>query len=64
MPVNIIGLAWGIYCVTFLPFPPFLPVTSETMNYAGPIMAGVICLALGEWFTFGHKRFVLPHEEL
>jgi hypothetical protein len=64
LPVNILGLAWGIYCVTFLPFPPFLPVTGESMNYAGPIMAAVICIALGDWFTHGHKRFVLPLDEL
>jgi hypothetical protein len=50
--------------VVFLPFPPFLPVTAESMNYAGPIMGVIICLALGDWFTHGHKRFVLPKDEI
>ena len=64
LPINCLGLAWGVYCVTFLPFPPFLPVTGESMNYAGPIMGAIICLALGDWFTHGHKRFVLPQDEI
>ena len=64
LAVNLFGLAWGIYCVAFLPFPPFLPVDAQTMNYSGPIMGAVICLAVGDWFTGGNKRFVLPQDEI
>ncbi|RMD40950.1 hypothetical protein DV735_g4164, partial [Chaetothyriales sp. CBS 134920] len=46
IPVNIIGLAFGIFIVIFLPFPPILPVTAATMNYAAPILGAVALLAL------------------
>lgn len=60
IPVNIAGLAFGIFIVIFLPFPPILPVTAATMNYAAPILGAVMLLALVDWFTSGRKRFEVP----
>jgi hypothetical protein len=34
------------------------------MNYAGPVFIAVIILALGDWFTTGHKRFEVPTADL
>ena len=60
IPVNIAGLAFGIFIVIFLPFPTVLPVTAATMNYAAPILGAVMLLALVDWFISGHKRFEVP----
>ena len=60
IPVNIAGLAFGIFMVIFLPFPSVLPVTGATMNYAAPILGFVLLLALVDWFVSGHKRFEVP----
>jgi len=64
LPVNLFAMAWGVHCVIFLPFPPYLPVNGATMNYAGPIMGAVIVVALGDWVVSGKTRFVLPEEEV
>ncbi|KAK5710287.1 hypothetical protein LTR17_018993 [Elasticomyces elasticus] len=60
IPVNIVGLAFGIYMVIFLPFPSVLPVTGATMNYAAPILGFIMLVALGDWFVSGRKRFEVP----
>ncbi|RMZ79610.1 hypothetical protein DV737_g3311, partial [Chaetothyriales sp. CBS 132003] len=60
IPVNVAGLAFGIFIVIFLPFPPMLPVTGATMNYVAPILGAVVVLALVDWFVGGRKRFDSP----
>jgi choline transport protein len=60
IPVNIVGLAFGVFMVVFLPFPSVLPVTGATMNYAAPILGGVLVLALGDWVVSGRRRFEVP----
>ncbi|KAK4916430.1 hypothetical protein LTR49_015528 [Elasticomyces elasticus] len=62
--VNIFAFAWGWYCVFSLCLPTFMPVTAATMNWAGPILAGVIVIAVTQWFVSGHKNFVVPKDEL
>lgn len=37
-----------------------LPVTAENMNYCGPVVGGVMILALIDWFTAGRKRWQGP----
>lgn len=60
IPVNVLALAFCLYSIIWTPFPPIYPVTSETMNYAGPITIVLILLALADWFTTGRKRFAVP----
>ncbi len=60
IPVNIFGLAFGIFMVIFLPFPSVLPVTAATMNWASPILGFILLAALVDWFTSGRKRFEVP----
>jgi choline transport protein len=60
IPVNIFGLAFGIFMVIFLPFPPVLPVTGATMNYAAPILGFVLLASLVDWVVSGRKRFEVP----
>jgi choline transport protein len=60
LPINIFAIIYAIFIAIFLPFPPFLPVTSVTMNYGGPVMGFVILFALADWFISGRKRFQVP----
>ncbi len=60
LPINIVAIAYGLFILTWLPFPPYLPVTAANMNYSGPILGGIIIFALLDWFTGGKKRFQVP----
>jgi amino acid transporter len=60
LPINLFSLAYIIFILIWVPFPPSRPVTAETMNYAGPLCIAVMLFALLDWFTTGRKRFVVP----
>lgn len=60
LPINIFALAFGIFMIIFLPFPNFLPLSWETMNYGGPILGIVIIFAIADWFITGKRRFKVP----
>ena len=60
IPINLFAILYGLLIVIWLPFPPRLPVTASNMNYAGPVMLGVIIIALVDWTISGHKRFSVP----
>jgi choline transport protein len=62
LPINLFALCYGIFILVWLPFPPFLPVTGENMNYAGPIMAAVLIAAVLDWLITGKTRFKVPSE--
>lgn len=57
MPINIWAIIFLCYCCVWVPSPTMHPVTSETMNYAGPITVGIILIVLLDWFTTGKTRF-------
>lgn len=58
--INIYAMCFLVFIIIWLPFPPYLPVTRENMNYSGPIFGFVLCAALLDWFIWGHKRFSVP----
>ncbi|KAF7521559.1 hypothetical protein G7054_g12410 [Neopestalotiopsis clavispora] len=60
VPVNVFALCYLLFIVTWMPFPSVLPISSNNMNYAGPIFGGIVLLALGDWFLNGRKRFQMP----
>jgi choline transport protein len=62
LTVNLFAIVYGIFVTIWLPFPPYLPVTSTNMNYAGPIIGGVLIFALLDWFISGRTRFITPVE--
>ena len=64
LPINLFAIAYGIFIFIWLPFPPYMPVTSTNMNYSGPILGGVIVFALLDWFTWGKRRFVIPTDKV
>ena len=57
---NVFALAYLIFVVLWMPWPSVLPVTGNTMNYAGPLVGLVILAALADWMLGGRKRFELP----
>lgn len=60
LPINLFSLAYIVFVLIWIPFPPGRPVTAQSMNYAGPLFLGVVFLALGDWFTTGKTRFKAP----
>jgi hypothetical protein len=47
--VNTLALIWIVIAMTFASFPTYLPVTSETMNWAPCFFGIVLALSLGNW---------------
>ena len=62
--INIFAIAYGVFIVIFLPFPPAIPVTPTTMNYSSPVLGLVICFALGYWFVKGRRQYAGPLREI
>lgn len=59
---NLFAFVYCLFVLIWLPFPPYMPVTAENMNYAGPILGAVIIFASVDWLVSGRKRFVVPIE--
>ncbi len=57
---NVLALIFSTFLISFLPFPSYLPVTAENMNYAAPIFIGVMGFAIAFYFVHGHNRYVSP----
>ncbi|KAK7955170.1 hypothetical protein PG996_015980 [Apiospora saccharicola] len=47
--VNVVALVYTVYVIVWLPFPQTTPVDASTMNYSGPMLAGVLVLAASLW---------------
>lgn len=61
-PVNIAALIFlAITSVVFL-FPPFLPVTAESMNYAVVVFLIVLVMCAVAWVVDGKENFSGPTE--
>ena len=60
IPINTFCLAYILFVLIWIPFPPVYPVTAENMNYAGPLVLALIAFALLDWFTTGKTRFKVP----
>jgi hypothetical protein len=60
--VNIFALVWCVFMIIWLPFPTFLPVTKDTMNYAGPVWIICCMFAIGDYFWTGKNRFKVPEQ--
>ncbi|KAK8066184.1 hypothetical protein PG997_012931 [Apiospora hydei] len=47
--VNVVALVYTVYVIVWLPFPQTTPVDASTMNYSGPMLAGVLIFAVSLW---------------
>ncbi|ETS75560.1 hypothetical protein PFICI_12504 [Pestalotiopsis fici W106-1] len=59
-PVNALAVGYILYVLSFAALPTVLPVSSENMNYAGPLVLAVMLAAGADWFVSGRRRFELP----
>lgn len=48
--IDIYAMCFLVFIIIWLPFPPYLLVTRDNMNYSGPIFSFVLCAALADWF--------------
>lgn len=61
-PVHIVALIFlAVTSVVFL-FPPFLPVTAESMNYAVVVFVIVLVMCAVAWVMDGRENFRGPTE--
>ncbi|KAL2867846.1 putative amino acid permease [Aspergillus lucknowensis] len=60
IPLNLFTIAYGVYIIIFLPFPPEYPVTARNMNYAAPVFLAAVLFALVDWFVRGRKQWQGP----
>lgn len=60
IPLNLVALVYILFILSFVALPPFNPVTGSNMNYAGPLVLGVIAFAVGDWFVSARHRFKVP----
>jgi len=58
--INAYAIAWTLFETGILVMPQVYPVTSRTMNYAGPIMA-VVILFSGVWYHLYSKHIFQPN---
>lgn len=63
MLVNIIGVSYATMMLPFMALPTSLPVTRESMNYAGPIFIGVLCFAGLDYLVRGRRSYIGPQRE-
>lgn len=50
---NIVAICYNLFICEFLLFPPFQPVTSSNLNYAGVVLGSVLVLASADWLLRG-----------
>lgn len=62
--VNLLAVAFCVFLVIFLPFPPYLPVTGTNMNYASPVFGAVMVLATLNYVLRARKKFTGPIKEV
>lgn len=62
--INLCGVCYATLLLPFMALPTRLPLTRETMNYAGPIFLFVLCFAGVDFSVRGRKRFVGPKREV
>jgi choline transport protein len=60
--VNAYGVAFNIVTSIFFLFPPELPATGSTVNYAAAVVAFVILLAALSWIFDGRKKYSGPRD--
>ena len=62
--VNILAVAFCVFLIIFLPFPPYLPVTGTNMNYAAPVFIFVMICATLNYILRARKKFIGPIKEI
>jgi len=61
---NWAAIAFCVFLIVFLPFPPALPVTATNLNWSSVVFVAVMGFAVVSWFVRGKGRFVGPIKEV
>lgn len=64
LAVNLYGALFGVFISVFAFFPTTIPVTAENMNYAGPVILGLVFVAVMDWLIRGKDVFKGPLREM
>lgn len=62
LPLNIISIIWMPFITVWLCFPIYVPVTSDTMNYASAVLGCVMFCSAVNWFAYSRTRYVVPKD--
>ena len=60
LPINILAIIFCTISIVFSFFPPFLPVTSENMNWSIVVFSGAMAFGLGYYFLRARKVYRGP----
>lgn len=60
--VNIAALVYTVYMIIWLPFPNYLPVTADNMNYSGPVLLIVLIGAVSLWVVQARNHWAGPNQ--
>ncbi|PSN74624.1 amino acid transporter [Corynespora cassiicola Philippines] len=55
--INIVAWIYTAWVMVFLPFPNFLPVTMQNMNFAGPVFGVVLAIVWVGWWAWGKDKW-------
>ncbi|GAA6040312.1 hypothetical protein JCM8097_009414 [Rhodosporidiobolus ruineniae] len=59
---NVVALCFTAVTTVLFVFPPALPVSGSSMNYAVAVFGVVLVIALGTWLTTARKQFIGPRD--
>ncbi|KAK5170950.1 uncharacterized protein LTR77_004094 [Saxophila tyrrhenica] len=60
LPINIIGIAYCLFLIIFLPWPGAVPVTPDTMNWASVMFGGIMLIAGIYYVLHARKEYKGP----
>lgn len=60
---NVVTIAWTVNTTIFYCFPPYLPVTLNTMNYVSVVIVGIFTI-VALWYVFFARRYYTPPTKL
>ena len=60
LPINLIGIAYCLYLMIFLPWPGGVPVTPATMNWACVMFGGIMIIAAIYYVVYARKVYRGP----
>lgn len=64
LSVNVFALLYSLYVAIWLVCPTSQPITAANMNYALPLWAGFVCVALGLWIVWGRRSWKGINEDI
>lgn len=57
MFANIVTILWTCFAAIVFSFPVTKPITVNNMNYASPVIAGYVIIAVAYWHLWGKKAY-------